>query len=413
MGRLLSCRSRGSRTKNSLLAALLLAVPVWALETPAGTELQIRLKTKVSTETAKAKDPIEAVVIAPVIVNGQFAIPAGALVRGIVGKVTPSTRPDERAMLALSFTEIEIDGKKQKLSVKVSGVDNAREKIDDQGQISGILGSETITGQMDAGIGKVSQRYSGLGGFLNTVKGAVLKPADTNITYEPGTEMSLNLTAALKVAQASQSGPESKLKAVPDEQGLAELVAREPFQTVAQNPPKPSDITNLMLIGAEEQVRKAFTDAGWHIASSLNTMAKFETFRALAENRGYHEAPVSILLLEGKAPDLVFEKLNNTFEQRHHLRVWRRPATFGGETVWAVAATHDTGIAFSEENRTFIHKIDSHIDKERAKVVNDLIFAGHVDAVALVDRPQVPQNGQNATGDSLETDAKIAVLVLK
>jgi hypothetical protein len=120
-----------------------------------------------------------------------------------------------------------------------------------------------------------------------------------------------------------------------------------------------------------------------------------------------------VLLLDGRPPDVVFEKLNNTFAQRHHLRVWRRPESFGGQPVWVIAATHDTGIDFSEQNRTFIHKIDSQIDHERAKVVNDLLFTGRVRSVALVDRPTVPQHGQNATGDTVETDGKMAVLLLQ
>ena len=190
-------------------------------------------------------------------------------------------------------------------------------------------------------------------------------------------------------------------------------MAREPFQTTAQSPPKPSDITNILLIGSLESVQKAFGDAGWSAAAGLNAQAKFETFRALAEARGYSEAPVSVLLLDGKPPDFVFEKLNNTFAQRHHLRVWRRPATFQGRPVWAIAATHDTGISFSEQDRTFIHKIDSQIDRERAKVVNDLLFTGRVQGIELMDRPNVPQHGQNATGDSLDTDGMIAVLLLK
>ena len=138
-----------------------------------------------------------------------------------------------------------------------------------------------------------------------------------------------------------------------------------------------------------------------------------ETFRAIAELRGYKEAPVSTLLLDGKPPDLVFQKQNNTFAARHHLRIWRRPDTFAGKPVWVCAATHDTGIDFSQENRTFIHKIDPLIDRERAKVVNDLLFAGAVKSLALVDRPEVPRQSQNATGDKLETDGHMAVLILK
>ena len=120
-----------------------------------------------------------------------------------------------------------------------------------------------------------------------------------------------------------------------------------------------------------------------------------------------------MLLLDTKPPDLVFQKMNNTFAQRHHLRVWKRPDTFEGKTVWVIAATHDTGIEFSEQNRTFIHKIDSLIDRERAKVTNDLLFTGRVESVALVERPAVPQRSENATGDVLETDGMMAVLILQ
>jgi len=404
---------RKSSPLTALLLAPLLASVAFGLDVPAGTQIQIRLKAKISTLNARADDPVEAVVIAPANVNGQFVIPTGAVVRGTVTKVTPSIKPDERAVLLLTFTELEISGVKSKLAARVAAVDNAREKVDDQGQINGILASDTITGKIDAGIGKVAEKYSGFAGILGAVKDAVLKPAEGDIVYDAGVEMTLKLTAALTLKGPSGPGAAAKLQPVANERALIDLVSREPFQTVAQNPPKPSDITNLMLIGTQEQVKQAFADGGWTLATGLNARAKFETLRALAEDRGYSEAPVSVLMLDGKPPDIVFEKLNDTFARRHHLRVWQRPAAFQGKPVWAVAATHDMCINFSEENRTFIHRIDSQIDTERAKVVNDLLFTGHVQSVELVDRPKVPQKGQNATGDNLETDGKIAVLVLQ
>jgi LssY C-terminus len=346
------------------------------------------------------------------MVEGQFAIPAGAVVRGDVEKATQSTKPDERSTLLLAFNEIEIGGAKLKLAARVASVENARESVDEQGQITGIVASETISGRLDAGLNKLAERSSGFADILNTVKKAVLKEPESDITYDAGVEMALTLTAPLDLKAASGPGPAAKLKPIPGENSLIDLVARQPFQTVAQKPPKPSDITNIMLVGTLEEVQQAFKDAGWSNAGALTTEAKLETFRAIAEQRGYKEAPVSILLLEGRPPDLVFEKINNTFARRHHLRVWKRPETFEGKPVWVVAATHDTGIDFSEQNRTFIHKIDSQIDGERAKVVNDLLFTGRVRSVALVDRPAVPQHGQNATGDSVETDGKMAILVL-
>jgi hypothetical protein len=380
---------------------------------PVGTEIQIRLKTKVSTQSSKPKDPVEAVVIAPVMVNGEFVIPAGAVARGTVEKAVQSSKSDERSSLLLSFTELEIAGVKSKLSTQVAAVENARESIDEQGQITGIVASETISGRLDSGLAKLGERAASFADLLGTVKKAVLKEPESDITYDTGVELSLKTTAALELKGPSGPGPAAKLVPVADENGLARMLSRQPFQTVAEKPPKPSDITNIMLVGTLEQVQKAFADGGWSSAAALSAQAKLETFRAIAEQRGYKEAPVSVLLLDGHPPDIVFEKLTNTFAQRHHLRVWKRPDTFAGQPVWVIAATHDTGIEFSEQNRTFIHKIDSQIDRERAKVVNDLLLTGRVKSVALVDRPAVPEHGQNATGDNVETDGKMAVLVLQ
>jgi hypothetical protein len=139
-------------------------------------------------------------------------------------------------------------------------------------------------------------------------------------------------------------------------------------------------------------------------------MSKFETARAIIESRGYREAPMSVLMLDERPPDLAFQKQNNTFAMRHHIRIWLRPQTFDGKPVWVAAATHDISITFSPDSRSFTHGIDSHIDDERAKVVNDLLFTGHVHALALVDRTGIPTNATNATGDSLITDGKMAVL---
>src|SRR5262249_28608446 len=101
----------------------------------------------------------------------------------------------------------------------------------------------------------------------------------------------------------------------------------------------------------------------------------------------------------------------NTFSQRHHLRIWRRPGSFHGQPVWVCAATHDTGIDFSAEDHTFIHKVDSQIDRERAKVMDDLLLTGEVRSFALVARPAVPRESANATGDKLLTDGKMAVIL--
>jgi hypothetical protein len=390
---------------------LTVACACLAADIPAGTDIHIRLNNKVGTAASHEKDTVDAVVITPVVVNGKVAIPAGSRLKGEVQSVKAPEKANDRGLLKLAFTQlVGKSGKSANLKSKLIDVDNARESVDEAGQVIGILASETMSSRMDQGINKVSQRNSKLGELLEIAKGALLKESTGDIAFEPGVEMTLRLEEPLKW---DEPGSQPSLENVRDEKGLYTMVNAQPFQTVAQRPPKDSDVTNLMYIGSQEQLETAFATAGWDTAASLNRESALETFRAIAELRGYKEAPVSTLLLEGRPPDLVFQKQNNTFAQRHHLRIWKRPGAYEGKPVWVCSATHDVGIAFSDENRTFIHKIDPDIDKERAKVVSDLLFTSLVKSLALVDRPAVPKHSQNATGDNIDTDGKMAVIFLK
>ncbi len=375
---------------------------------PSGTQFQIRLTQEINTSKAKMGDVFDALVIAPVVVDGHIAMAAGATLRGHVKEVTAAVNPDDQAILALAFDEIhDASGKKASVAAKLSGIDNARESLDSDGRIQGIIASKTGSGRLDQGINKVAEKYPSFADLLGTVKQAVLKDADANIDYKPGVEMTIALTKPLD--WTGVVAPPDVASIEPQDQ-LLRLVNSEPFRTATEKDQSPSDLTNLMFLGSREQLQDAFQKAGWTPAAKLSDQSKLETFRAMAEMRGYQEAPVSVLLLDGRAPDLVFEKINDTFAARHHLRIWQRPGTFNGREIWVCSATHDTGISFSEENHTFIHKIDPQIDLERAKVVNDLLLTGLVRALALVERNALPQDMHNATGDALKTDGAMAVV---
>ncbi len=385
----------------SLSIAIFSAASAAAVEIPAGTELQVRLKTKISSASSKVGDSVEAVLIAPAV-----AAP-GATAAGTVLAV--ENKDGERAILELGFTQLSYSGTTGTgITAKVSAVDNARESVDETGRIMGILSSETMTAQIDKGLEKLSERAAKFSEILRAAKSMVLRQADTSITYDPGVELTLKLTKAV-----SWGGPTDSPQAAAPDASLRAIVLGQPFQTQTEKDLTPSDITNLMFVGSRDQVEAAFAGAGWTTASARNPESLLETIRAVAEHRGYKAAPMSILILDGRIPDMVFQKQNNTFAKRHHLRIWKRPGEWDGREVWVSSATHDTGIEFSQEHSTFIHRINPQIDEERQKAVSDLQFAGKVQRSHLVDRPVVPKRGRNATGDDLITDGKMAVLVLK
>lgn len=110
-----------------------------ARQIPSGTQIQIRLTTEINTSTAKVGDAFQALVIAPVVVDGRIALAAGAMVVGVVKEVTAAVNPDDQAVLALSFDEIrDASGNKGRgiqasIGAKLSGVDNARESLSADG----------------------------------------------------------------------------------------------------------------------------------------------------------------------------------------------------------------------------------------------------------------------------------------
>jgi hypothetical protein len=403
-------KSRMKMLARSALPFLLTALSV-AAEIPAGSTLMVRLNTALSSKDSKPQGAVEAVLVAPVVVGDQVALPAGVKLAGAVKAVKGVAKPEDRAQVEVEFTELcDSSGGRCKAALRIVEVDNARESVDAQGRINGILASETWAAKLDQQIEKVTQKYTRLGQFLEAAKDAFLKPPDPEIVYAPGVEMKLVLTKPLNWKARV---PVPVIPPISPEDQLVAMVQAQPFCTTAEKPPKPSDITNLMFLGSAEKLTQAFAAAGWATAEQLNAISGMETVRAVAELRGYKEAPMSVLLLDGRRPDLVFQKQNNTFSRRHHLRIWRRPERFRGLEVWVCAATHDIGIQFSPENRTFIHRIDTSIDRERAKVVSDLLFTGMVKGLALVDRPAVPTTGENATGDKIDTDGKMGVLLLE
>src|SRR5450755_2736730 len=254
----------GMRFGITLLAAVGL---LRAVEVPSGTRVEIRLTSAVNTATAKAGQPFDAVVIAPVVAGNRIAVAAGVKLTGHVKEVTSAVKPDDQAALVLAFDQMsDAGGKKASITARLASVANARESVDKDGRVLGIIASETGSGRLDQGINKVTEKYSGLGELLGTIKQAVVKEADANIDYEAGIEMTIELTKPFEWT-GSATGP--SVRAVEPQDELPALVNQQPFRTRAAKPPKESDVTNLMFLGSQQELENAFQAAGWSTAEQL------------------------------------------------------------------------------------------------------------------------------------------------
>lgn len=397
----------------ALLVVAVLGMAAALAETvPAGTVLEIRLEQPVSSYSTRAGTGLSAVLIAPLARNGQMLLPSGTAVQGSVAQVRRVGLGviHETAAMTLKFDRVVLaNGSAYPLHCRVFEVENARERVDAGGRIQGILSTGTLSNRTSGLMGSLAFGNPIAAVFATAASASVLRFSEAEIMLPAGTELLAKLTEPLSLPGVKESAVSPVASSVAEQESLVRLVRGLPFRTVTEKG-VPSDLTNLVFLGSASAIERAFAAAGWVVVDRLTAASTYATVRSIAENQGYKAAPMSTLLLGGKPPEFAYAKTLDTFSKRHHLRIWKTSDVWDGETVWTSSSTHDIGIGFSKSNKTFIHLIDTHIDNERAKVVNDLLFTGCVSAVQLVARPWVPRDAKNGTGEPLITDGRIAVL---
>jgi hypothetical protein len=391
------------------VAALALVGPGHAEATllPAGTRLAVRLDTPVSSRRSHPGDVVQATLIAPIRIGSEIVLSAGSTVTGNVVEVGHLNKPP-RAVIRLAFSMLVTGEVRVPIDARMTDVDNARETVDAEGRIVGPAHHRFRPGVVEAGLW-LAHANPLVAVLLEAGRIAQASARRTSIDFAGGTDATLELTTPAEIDGAPET-PDREM-VLPEE--LAAIAHAQPGRVGTGAPRRPADVTNLLFIGSADEARAAFEAAGWTRPDrpSLRTDAKL--LWAFAERRTYRSAPVSRLDLDGRPPDLVFERQANTITQRHHVRLWKQPGSWGGRSIFVAAASHDVGIFFSRSGLRFTHHIDPWIDVERDKIIDDLAFVGRVAGQAFVDRPGLPTRCRNAAGDRISTDARMGVVVLR
>lgn len=404
------------------------AAPAALCHSPKQAALELRLATDLTSYASPAGSEFQSFVIAPFDVDGRVVLPLGTIVRGTVreAKSIGIGLVRERAGLDLSFREYQLpDGRRFPFTAILRSVDNARESVDHQGHIRGILATSSpqaflhgiwrwptpslvqrsligLTGASGRIWTQFSMGPAGAAGLF-ALRCALFPMAEPEIHLPPGTELKAEITSLPEDAP-SFDVPQPVLVPEP----LASWLRAQSFAVTKPNGERASDVINVVFVGSRARLIDAFRVNGWYVSDRLSARAISRAYNAYASQAGYAAAPVSKLLYEGVEPEIVFEKSLNTLAKRHHVRVWH--SAFEGQDVWLAAATHDVAIAFKSSSVNFTHRIDRRIDVERRKVVNDLAFSACSDPAGFIERPAVARAEDDGKG--VFTDGRMAVLLL-
>ena len=381
----------------------------------AGRPLWIRLAAPISTYTAKAGDPVHAVLMQDLVCDNDILLPMGAPIEGVVRskrKVGWGIR-HETAALELEFHRATAGpGVTVAFTARVDEVQNAREVVKN-GVIQGIRSSDTFQGRINSRLIHLPTWNPYSDPFLIGYKAIFPIFPEPEIYYPAGTDMRLRTTTEVSFPAAMVStAHESSLTSKAESDRLDQFVRQLPWRVTTRKHVD-ADLLNVVFLGTEDEVRSAFREAGWNNADPVSKRTMLKNMYALLNNSGYAQQPMTTFLLHGKAEDMNWQKSLNSYDRRDHLRIWQWTAEGSTESVWISSSTHDTSAVLAVKYKGFVHHITSDIDDERSTVIRDLNFAGCVRSVSYVLQPEMPTATHNATGDAMYTDGAVAVVALQ
>ena len=130
--------------------------PPSARAIPSGSELDVRLVTELSSDTAKVEDAVEATTMVDLYRGEDLIVPSGSKITGYISSVNRASRTDRKGSLTIEFTRLTVNGRTR----------------DVRAHVTEALESEGIKGEVPrigagAGVGAI------IGGILGGVKGAI------------------------------------------------------------------------------------------------------------------------------------------------------------------------------------------------------------------------------------------------
>ena len=126
------------------------------LEIPSGTEVDVRLVTALTSDTAQVEDRVEATTMIDLYRGNDLIVPAGSVLTGWVTSVDRASRTDRQGKLTIEFNRVRINNR----------------NYDTKAYVTQALESEGIKGEAGR-IGAGSAVGAIIGGILGGVKGAV------------------------------------------------------------------------------------------------------------------------------------------------------------------------------------------------------------------------------------------------
>ncbi len=174
------------------------------------------------------------------------------------------------------------------------------------------------------------------------------------------------------------------------------------------------DPINLLFVGTESGIKRAFEKAGWNGAHPSTPIHGGLGLASSLFNRTYRQGPFMPLFISIGLQDLAFQKvMRKSAGQRHHVRIWRTRHTLpDNNRLWVAAATYEKSFKLSKRPPFVFHHKEPNLDFERDYIATQLTDQGHlgVGEYQLNDPIKRSNPRRDPNGDPYYTDGSAKVI---
>lgn len=189
------------------------------------------------------------------------------------------------------------------------------------------------------------------------------------------------------------------------------------------------DPINVILLGNEDQVRRALEKGRWLEADSYNPVNLTRAIYDACRSKPYPTEPITPEVLWGRYQDLGYQIPGPDAQSRWHARGWDSNLTHpdNGKPIWAFTVTEDSGIEVPDylqstvesvckgrvyPGNLFSHHISPDVDKARAFLGQTLAPFGSAKLLAVHRPYSVTQKVHGKDQVYYHTDGKVGLINL-
>ena len=164
---------------------------------PVGQEIDVRIQTELTSDTAQVEDRFEATTVVDLYQGDRVIIPAGAVMRGLVTSVNRASRTDRKGSLTVAFNQITVRGRNYPMRGTVT---EAIESSGIKGEI-GRIGAGSAVGAIIGGI--IGGAKGALIGVLIGGGGTMVATEGKDVTLPAGTILRVRMDTPPEISAGS------------------------------------------------------------------------------------------------------------------------------------------------------------------------------------------------------------------